>query len=91
MGEYADMAIDDALAYDDYLFDNPEEEDYFAGPVIVRRRKRKPKYRTCSICGKFPLYFEETSPNLWILAEFNDENKLVRHVCKMKHAFVSHM
>jgi uncharacterized protein YbaR (Trm112 family) len=58
-------------------FDN----DWIVKPKHDRRRH---KVLACPTCGKKPLYFEEEFTNNWILAEFDENNKLVRHVCKMK-------
>ena len=90
MGEYADMAIDAMLSQDEYYFASDGLDD-FGEPVYSpfrynRRDKRRAKraMRECQFCQKFPLFFHEERPNKWILAEWNDENRPIRHVCKLK-------
>lgn len=73
MGE----AADNAVAYFQRRFRN----DFDVRPKHDRRRH---KILACPTCGKKPLYFQEESSNNWILAEFDENNKLTRHVCKMR-------
>lgn len=55
--------------------------DYEVKPKHDRRRHRVLK---CPTCGAGPLQFLEEARDQWVLAEFGDDNKLTRHVCKMK-------
>lgn len=53
----------------------------------VRHDKVRHKVMKCPTCGKGPLRFLEANTDEWYLGEFDDENHLVRHVCKMKDRF----
>lgn len=103
MGEYADMAIDAMLSEDEYALRNDGMDDYgeplwspfYTPPERRRSRKQRRRdrqrarksMRECQFCGKYPLFFHEERPHKWILAEWNDENRPVRHVCKLKERF----
>lgn len=92
MGEYADMAIDDMLAEDEYYLRNCGMDEY-GEPIMApfgRIRRRKDRHnprrsmKECQFCGKFPLFFHEYEKDKWMLAEWNENNRPVRHVCKLK-------
>jgi hypothetical protein len=83
MGEWADEALNQAIV--NGWFD-PEPR----GRKQKRRdrqRAAKATMRNCRFCNKYPLFFHEERPHVWILAEWNEENKPVRHVCKLKERF----
>ena len=90
MGEYADMAVEQAMnnwmgePYFGYWEDEPEDSDW--APYSSRRSKHRKRRRinTCKFCGKYPLMIEEFEPGNWHLSEFDENNIIVRHVCKMK-------
>lgn len=55
----------------------------------MRKDRMRPQrsMRECGTCGKYPLFFYEEEPYKWILAEWNDEHRPIRHSCKMKRKF----
>jgi hypothetical protein len=89
MGEYADMAIDDMLAYDEYYL-NHDGMDYDGEPIPAvfsgRRHRKRPRILTCSVCGAKPLFWLEEDGK-WYLGDFDEDDEEVRHVCKMKDKF----
>lgn len=54
--------------------------------LSVRPRHDKVRHRVlrCPTCGKGPLRFLEDPTDVWYLAEFDEDNKLTRHVCKLR-------
>ena len=52
--------------------------------VVPRHDKRRHRVLRCPVCNKGPLRFLEESTDEWYLGEFDEDNRLVRHVCKMK-------
>ncbi len=98
MGDFADMAIEESLNAWEYMELHPEEfhwtdldGGFFRQTKRHRRRKDRRRHtgsmRECQFCGKFPLFFHEYEENKWMLAEWNEENKPIRHVCKLKERF----
>lgn len=71
MGE----ASDNALQY---------FQDNIIGQKRRDKRRKKNSMMECKFCKKFPLFFHEYEKYKWILAEWDEENKPVRHVCKLK-------
>lgn len=63
---------------------------YFQNNIGKRRkdrRRKKNSFSKCKICNKYPIFVHEEEPYKWILAEWNDENRPVKHVCKLKGNF----
>lgn len=95
MGEYADMAIDDMLAIDEYSLDGMG--DYWSPFYNVGRFTRQgPKSKTCKNCGKTGLYWKADENGRWYLEEYNrystsfgDDGFWARHKCSqsIKGAF----
>lgn len=84
MGEYADMAIDDALnGYWDGDYDEDGEHPLgYSG--YGRRRYSRRKIPTCQHCHKTHLFWEKDEFDKWYLADWNEEEEdYERHVCKM--------
>ena len=84
MGEYADMAIDDALHWHVEELAYPDDYDGMDG--FSRRRYRKMS-KTCKSCGASNLYWYKYEGQ-WLLHELNiNEGEFVPHSCKLKNAF----
>jgi hypothetical protein len=81
MGEYADMAIDDMLALDEYELQYPDEfEPDYPGGVFCRRRKATTK--TCNHCGETGLVWFKNDEDKWRLHEYSiEEEEFVQHLC----------
>jgi hypothetical protein len=66
---------------------------YFRKNLGRTKGKRKDKVRNtrmlkvCESCGHFPTFFHEVVQDQWILAQYNDKNEIIKHVCKMKALF----
>lgn len=85
MGEYADAAIDDMLAYDEYLLENADridDPDLIWSP-FYRKDRRRNRVLSCPICGAKPLYWLEEDGK-WYLGDYDEYEDEVRHVCSMK-------
>lgn len=83
MGEWADTFIDRIL-----------DRGYSLTPVRSKKQKRRDRQRkaksamrTCQFCEKSPLFFHEYEKDKWILAEWDENNLPIRHVCKLKERF----
>jgi hypothetical protein len=86
MGEYADMAIDDMLAMDEYELRYPEEFEHELPDEwgTFRRFRSGPRPKTCKYCGEFPLFWEKTEEG-WRLADIDIEtDEMIIHTCKMR-------
>jgi hypothetical protein len=84
MGEFADMAIDEALNAWEYEELHPEEFHWteldggFFGKGLRSRRRRG---KTCNICGQKGLRWDiDEDTDNWVLENTDG----TRHVCKMK-------
>lgn len=92
MGEYADMAIDDMLSYDEYLLQHPDEDDDpdmgWSPFTRFRRDRRRKKILKCQICGQSGLHWLNEDGK-WYLGDYDIDNDFeeTRHVCKMKGKF----
>lgn len=85
MGEYADMAIDDALHWQVEELANPDEWD--GQDFWFPRRRFTKQAKTCRSCGATNLYWYEHESE-WRLHEFNlEKDEFVPHACKLKAAF----
>lgn len=71
MGE----AADNALNY------------FIRNNLKVRKDRVRHKIIRCPTCGKEPLHFLEENTDEWYLGEFDEDNHLVRHTCKIKGKF----
>jgi hypothetical protein len=78
VGEYADMAIDQALNWDDgtYGGDWDDERQYFYSSRSYRTRTYKKQPKTCRNCGQENLYWLNTNRG-WRLYAYG----AVEHIC----------
>jgi hypothetical protein len=77
MGDWADNALDRFLSGHWSPFNGDTRK-------LRRRDRKRLKVIQCRHCGAKPLRIEEFEENAWHLAEYDENNVLTRHVCKMK-------
>jgi hypothetical protein len=85
MGEYADYAIDDMLAADDYALELYERGDFDADPDLswsAFSRPRRRQFKVCKMCGEHGLRWG-IHDDAWRLEERDGS----LHACKFKGKF----
>lgn len=96
MGEYADMAIEEALNGWEYMENHPDEfhwteldGGYFRGlgrRGFISRRK----IPTCKFCKETHLHWGQTDNGRWQLEDWDEEEEdFIPHVCKLKNRWKS--
>jgi hypothetical protein len=85
MGEYADYAIDDMLAYDEYMLEHAYELHWTEVDSPFRSRYDRPRrrqFKVCQTCGAHGLRWG-IHEDRWALEERDGS----LHACKFKGKF----
>lgn len=88
MGEFADMAVDQALNGDYWDWASEDERDIDDwGPGTAFRRTTGPRPKTCRCCGTKDLYWGQVDGR-WLLHDYEEDEdgefEKVPHICKFK-------
>jgi hypothetical protein len=82
VGDFADMAIAEALSMDEYYLDNETPDDPYFSIGAGRWRGFRPRSKTCKSCGQTGLWWQDTEQFGWRLHTAVGE----LHTCSYKSA-----